>query len=68
MARQIDEQCQTEREIVGWWEEVWKERAAHARKVERYRRWLRAHGASRNEAAERVVQTLTKHHQQRPAR
>lgn len=68
MTRQSDEECQAEREILGVWEEAWREQAARARKVQRYRRWLRAHGASRDEAAKRAVRALIAHHQRWPIR
>ena len=42
-------------EYLGVWEEVWQLRAAESRKAERYRTWLRQQGASRDNAAERVV-------------
>ncbi len=46
------------REILGVWEETWRERAALAWSVERYHSWLRGQGFSRDEAAERAVRVL----------
>ncbi len=45
-------------ELLGVWEEGWHVRALHVQKIERYRAWLRHHGASRDEAAVRTVRLL----------
>lgn len=46
------------RELLGVWEETWRDRAALAWSVERYHRWLRGQGFSRDAAAERAVRVL----------
>lgn len=55
MAPCTDRDSHFPREYLGVWEEVWQRRAAEAWKAERYRIWLRQQGASRDNAAERVV-------------
>jgi hypothetical protein len=45
-------------EYLGVWEQAWQLRAAERWKAERYRIWLRQQGASRDNAAERVVRLL----------
>ncbi|HEY7127968.1 MAG TPA: hypothetical protein VH540_28830 [Ktedonobacterales bacterium] len=54
----VNEPREKTREILGVWEELWRERAALAWSVERYHRWLRGQGFSRDEAAERAVRIL----------
>ena len=43
------------RAYLGVWERAWQLRAAESRKAERYCIWLRQQGASRDNAADRVV-------------
>lgn len=51
--------------ILRVWEEVWQGRAAQERKAERYQSWLCSQGASRDNAAERVIRVLAEGNQHR---
>ena len=51
----------------GVWEETWGARARLAWQAERYRVWLRAHGCSRDQAAEMAVRLLMAREPDAPA-
>ncbi len=51
--------------FLGVWEEVWQCRAEQQWKAERYWTWLCSQGASRDNAAERVVRVLAERNQHR---
>jgi hypothetical protein len=51
--------------FLGVWEEVWQNQADQKRKAERYWTWLCSQGASRDNAAERVVRVLAERNQHR---
>lgn len=64
MRSQSKRSQQTTYEFSGVWEAAWQERATCAQKAERYYRWLRNQGISRDEAAGRAVRLLVTQNQQ----